>query len=60
MGYSRKWLVDLLCRLSYTREAEDALRVLPEEVDLQQLQRFVDRIASPGSIDATSPRFARG
>ena len=43
MGYKGKWLVDLLCRLGYTQEADDALRVLPEEVDLQQLQRFADR-----------------
>ena len=42
-GYDRKWLVDLLCRLGYTREADDALQVLPEEIDLQQLQRFADR-----------------
>ena len=41
--YDRKWLVDLLCRLGYTQEADDALQVLPEKVDLQQLQRFADR-----------------
>ena len=43
MGYDRKWLVDLLSYLGYTQAADDALRVLPEEVDLQQLQRFADR-----------------
>ena len=43
MGYNRQWLVDLLCRLGYTQAADDAARVLPEEIDLQQLQRFADR-----------------
>ena len=43
MGYDRKWLVDLLCHLGYTQAADDALRVLPEEVDLRQLQRFADQ-----------------
>jgi len=42
-GYDGKWLVDLLCRLGYTQEADDALQVLPEKFDLQQLQRFADR-----------------
>lgn len=43
MGYSRQWLVDTLRRLGYPQEADEALRVLPEEVDLKQLQEFGDR-----------------
>jgi hypothetical protein len=43
MGYSRQWVADTLRRLGYQQEADEALRVLPDEVDLQQLQEFGDR-----------------
>jgi hypothetical protein len=43
MAYTRQWLVDLLRRLGYKQAAEDALREMPEEFDLKQLQAFGDR-----------------
>jgi hypothetical protein len=43
MAYSRQWLADTLRRLGYQQEADEALRVLPEEVDFQQLEEFADR-----------------
>ena len=43
MAYSRKWLVDLLRRLGYTKAADDALLEMPEEFDLKQLQEFGER-----------------
>jgi hypothetical protein len=43
MGYSRQWVADILRRLGYQQEADEALRVLPDEVDLKQLQEFGDR-----------------
>ena len=43
MGYSRQWVVDTLRRIGYQQEADEALRVLPEEVDRRQLEEFGDR-----------------
>ncbi len=43
MAYSRQWVVDTLRRIGYSQEADEALRDLPEQVDLQQLQEFGDR-----------------
>lgn len=43
MAYTKQWLVDILRRLGYTKEAEDALREMPDEFDLEQLQEFGDR-----------------
>lgn len=43
MAYARQWLVDLLRRLGYTQAADDALREMPEEFDLEQLQEFGER-----------------
>ena len=43
MAYSRQWVVDTLRRNGYLQEADEALRVLPEEVDVKQLQEFGDR-----------------
>jgi hypothetical protein len=43
MAYSKRWLVDLLRRLGYTQAADDALREMPDEFDLKQLQEFGDR-----------------
>ena len=43
MAYSRQWVVDTLRRNGYPQEADEALRDLPDQVDLQQLQEFGDR-----------------
>ena len=43
MVYSRQWVVDTLRRNGYQQEADEALRVLPDEVDAQQLEEFGDR-----------------
>lgn len=40
MAYSRQWLVDLLRKNGYQREAEQALRALPDEIDRAQLVEF--------------------
>jgi hypothetical protein len=36
-------LVDTLRRIGYSKEADEALRVLPDEIELKQLQEFGDR-----------------
>jgi hypothetical protein len=43
MGYSRQWLAETLRRIGYPEEADEALRVLPDDIDLKQLQEFGDR-----------------
>ena len=43
MAYTRQWLVDILRRLGYMQAADDALREMPEEFDLKQLQGFGER-----------------
>jgi len=43
MGYSRQWVVDTLRRLGYQRAADEALRVLPDQIDLRQLEEFGDQ-----------------
>jgi hypothetical protein len=43
MAYSRQWLVDTLRRLGYREAADEALRELPEEFDLEVLTAFGDR-----------------
>jgi hypothetical protein len=43
MAYSRQWVVDTLRHLGFTREAEEARRELPEEIDEEQLREFGDR-----------------
>jgi hypothetical protein len=40
MTYDRRWIVDLLRRLGYKKEADEASRVLPDQVSLQELQEF--------------------
>ena len=40
MAYTKQWLVNILRRLGYTQAADDALREMPEEFDLKQLQEF--------------------
>jgi hypothetical protein len=47
MGYSRRWVVDTLRRIGYPQEADEALRVLPDEVDPEQLEEFGDRHGIP-------------
>jgi hypothetical protein len=43
MGYSRHWLVHTLRLLGYEQAADEALQVLPDEIDLKQLEDFGDR-----------------
>ncbi len=43
MGYSRQWLVRLLRHLGYSQAADDALRDLPDDIDLEQLAEFAER-----------------
>ena len=43
MAYRRQWVADMLRSLGYQQEADEALRVLPEEFDLQRLQEFGDQ-----------------
>jgi hypothetical protein len=43
MAYSRQWLVDTLRRLGFPQEADEALRVLPDEFDREQLLEFADQ-----------------
>jgi hypothetical protein len=38
VAYSRQWVVDTLRRNGYRQLADEALRVLPEEMDRQQLE----------------------
>jgi hypothetical protein len=40
-------VVDTLRRLGYTRAADEALRVLPDQIDLKQLQEFGDQHGIP-------------
>lgn len=43
MAYTKQWLVELLRRLGYTQAADDALREMPDEFDLERLQEFGER-----------------
>ena len=43
MGQDRQSVVDTLRRLGYVDEAEEAARVLPDPVDMEQLREFGDR-----------------
>jgi hypothetical protein len=43
MAYSRQWVADSLRRMGYPQAADDALRVLPEELDREQVEEFCDR-----------------
>jgi hypothetical protein len=40
MAFSRQAVADNLRRLGYEQEADEVLRDLPEEVDLNQLEQF--------------------
>ena len=43
VAYSKQWVVETLRRLGYSREADEALRVLPEELDRKQLQELANQ-----------------
>jgi hypothetical protein len=42
MAYDRQRVIDFLCRLGYTQAADDAARVLPDPVSLDQFWKFAD------------------
>jgi hypothetical protein len=50
MAYSRQWVVDTLRRLGFTQEADEALRVLPDEIDREQLVEFGNRYGLDSSM----------
>ena len=43
MAISRQKIIDMLNHLGYSEAAEEASRVLPEQVDLKQVEEFGDR-----------------
>ena len=43
MAYSRQWVVDTLRRMGYQEEADEASQDLPEEISLEQLEKFGDQ-----------------
>ena len=43
MAYSKQWVADGLRRMGYPQAADEALQVLPEEVDQQQVEEFCRR-----------------
>lgn len=43
MAYSKQWFVGILRHLGYSQVADEALRVLPDEIDRRQLEEFADR-----------------
>ncbi len=43
MAVSRQWAINMLNRMGYAEAAEEAARVLPEQVELKQLEEFGDR-----------------
>jgi hypothetical protein len=43
MAYSRKWVVETLRHIGFPQAADEALRVLPEHVELAELQAFGDK-----------------
>lgn len=43
MAFSRQWVADTLRRLGYQEAADEALRVLPEEVEREELEKFGDQ-----------------
>jgi hypothetical protein len=40
MTYNRQWVVDLLRKNGYEKEADEALRTLPDEIDRAQMVDF--------------------
>ena len=43
MAQDRQWVVDALRRLGYVHEAEEAARVLPDPVEIEELIQFGDK-----------------
>jgi hypothetical protein len=43
MAQDRQWVVDMLRRLGYVHEAEEAARVLPDPVEIEELIQFGDK-----------------
>jgi hypothetical protein len=43
MAFSRQWVVDTLRHLGYQHEADEALRVLPEVIEREQLEQWGDQ-----------------
>ena len=43
MAISKQWAIDMLNRMGYTEAAEEATRVLPDQIELKQLEEFGDR-----------------
>ena len=43
MAQDRQWVVDTLRRLGYVQEAEEAARILPDPVEVDQLIQFGDK-----------------
>ena len=43
MAQDRQWVVDTLRHLGYEHEAEEAARVLPDPVEMEQLREFGDQ-----------------
>jgi hypothetical protein len=40
MEVSRQWVADTLRRLGYAEQADEALKVLPDPVDYEQVMQF--------------------
>jgi len=43
MAFSRQWVADTLRHLGYQKEADEALRVLPEQIEHEQLKEWGDQ-----------------
>ena len=41
--YSRQWVIDMLRRLDFPGAAEEAATVLPDPVDIDELEEFAQR-----------------
>ena len=43
MAYDRQWIIDLLQRLGYAKEADAAAQALPDQVSADELKKFGDQ-----------------
>ena len=43
MAISRQWVISMLNRMGYADAAEEAARVLPEQIEEKQLEEFGNR-----------------
>lgn len=43
MAEDKRWFIDTLRHLGYTQAADEAARVLPDPVSLEQIRQFADR-----------------